>query len=896
MSKHYLEPLFSPKAIAVFGTNHIENSKGYILFKNLIEGGYTGDLYAITTEYDTLLDRPTYKSLRECGKPIDLALITTPVNALPAIIESCGEYGIKAAAILSAGFTEMGIHNSNRLEKKITSIAKKYDLRILGPKSLGIQRPAINLNATSLKSMSRPGCLALVSQSDALCAVVVDWAIPNDIGFSIVISVGTPIDLDFGEILDYLVTDPHIQGILLYIESIRHARSFMSGLRAAARMKPVIVLKSGRRENVIPAAKPHGSILIGQDDTFDAALQRAGVVRVYNFGQLFAAAKTYAHIASRYKAQGNRLAIVTNGNGPDIMAADRAAALNIPLAQLSKTTLAALNQELSPAWSHSNPIDMTEEASVDCYRKVVSICLQDPDIDAVLVILTTQAYTDPLITAKIMIELAEQSPKPLLACWMGGSTLESSRNLFSEAQLPEFRTPESALEGFAYLYAYQQNQQLLLQTPGQLENIDRPDVEGAQIIVESVLAERRTVLTEMESKAILGAFRIPVVHSGIARHSNEALVLAEAMGFPVAMKINAPDILYKSYRGGVKLNINNAQGVRDAFKYLMQQAARCSTGACVDGVTVQPMVNKPHGRELRIAVIHDPVFGPVISFGIGGGLVEVLDDLAVSLPPLNVYLARALINKTRAAKLLGCFQNMPPVKQEALESVLVRVSEMACELPWLEEMDIDPLIIDEEGIVAVSAKIVVNYHIPSPDRYAHMAIYPYPSHLVKHWRLPNGTDVTIRPIRPEDADLEQEFTKNLSQESRYFRFMQSLQELSPTMLVRLTQIDYDREMALVAVTEQDGKECELGTARYAINPDGESCEFALVISDQWQHRGIAQRLMTSLMDAARTKGLKVMQGDVLTNNQNMLKLMNKLGFMVIVDEEERTLTRVSKNL
>jgi len=893
MNKHYLETLFCPKSIAVFGASNTEDSVGYVVFKNLLEGDYQGEVYPINPKYEQVQGRQAYASIKDLGnKPVDLIVIATPAKTVPAIIEACGEYGVKRATIISAGFSETGT-SGLLLEKKMFAIAKRYGLRFVGPNCLGVLRPSIGLNATVFRSSVKSGHLALVSQSGALCTSVLDWADSNDIGFSTVVSVGTSADLDFGEILDYLVSDPQTYSILLYVEGIHHARSFMSGLRAAARIKPVVVIKSGRHESASQAVTSHSGALVGRDDAFDAALQRAGVVRVNTFSQLFAAAKI---LSSRYKARGNQLAIVTNGGGPGVMATDRAADLSIPLAQLSQSTIDALNKELPPTWSHGNPVDIAIDATVERYQKAVTLCLRDPNVDAVLVILTPQAMIQPSKAAQAIIEEAQQSPKPLLACWMGGAQVKEGRRLFGQAHIPDFRTPESAVEGFYYLSAYHRNQQLLLQTPGPLGRLDTPDVEGARIIIESVLAERRKVLTEMESKALLGAFRIPVVNTAIAHTPNEALVLAESIGFPVAMKINSPDVSHKSDVGGVKLNITNAPGARDAFKCIMQKVKEKCPHARLDGVTVERMVHKPHGRELMVGVIRDPVFGPVISFGMGGTLVEVLSDIAVSLPPLNRYLANAMIDKTRAAKLLGEFRNQPPAKREALENVLLRVSEMVCELPCLQGMDINPLIIDEEGIVAVDARIIINYYTPSPDRYAHMAIYPYPVQWVKQWQLPDGTDVIVRPIRPEDAEIEKDFVRNLSSEARYFRFMQTLHELSPLMVVRFTQIDYDREMALVAVTEQDGKEIEIGVARYAMNPDGESCEFALVIADEWQHRGIAQKLMTCLMEAARAKGLKIIQGEVFSNNHNMLKLMNKLGFSCVIDEDDRSLTWVSRNL
>ncbi|EDN68823.1 GCN5-related N-acetyltransferase [Beggiatoa sp. PS] len=879
-----------------FGASNVEDTVGFVVFKNLVESGYKGNLYPINPKYEKIQDHTAYPSIRDIsGQPVDLAIIITPAKTVPNIIEVCGEYGVKTAIIISSSFSEIGKQGA-KLEKKVLANARRFGLRFLGPNSLGIMRPLIDLNATFTNSSAKSGHLALVSQSGALCSAILDWACPNDVGFSSIISIGTSADLDFGEILDYLVSDPQTHGILLYIEDIHQARSFMSGLRAAARMKPVIVIKTGRHENVFNTVMSHSGTQIGRDDAFDAALQRAGVVRVSTFAQLFSAAKT---LASRYKAQGNRLAIITKSCGPGLMAMDRAADLDIPLAQLSQITL----QTLKPALSETvtpNSINIISDGTPECYQKSVSTCLQDPNVDGVLVILTPKAMTYPLEVAKAIIEIADNSPKPILTCWMGGTQVEESHRLFIQARIPEFHTPESAVEAFYYLAAHHQNQQLLLQTPPSLGYLETPDVEGARMIIESVLAERRKVLTEMESKALLGAFRIPIVNTAIAHTANEALVLAEAMGFPIAMKVNSPDILnnvqHKSDVGGVKLNIRNAQSIREAFKSIMQAVQTQFPNARINGVTIGKMSRKLNGRELMVGMVRDPVFGPVITFGMGGSMVEVMSDIAVSLPPLNRYLANVMINKTRIAKLLGEFRQMPPVNRQVLEDILLRVSEMACELPWLQEIDINPLIIDENDAVAVDGRIVIDYYTPLPDRYAHIAIYPYPTHLVTHWHLPDGTDITIRPIRPEDAEIEQDFVRNLSEESKYFRFMQTLQELTPTMLVRFTQMDYDREIALIVVTQQDGKEIELGVARYAINPDAESCEFALVIADEWQHRGIAHRLMNCLMEAARTKGLKVIQGEVLSNNHNMLKLIIKLGFTTVLDEEDRSLTLVSKNL
>jgi acetyltransferase len=892
MGKHFLSPLFAPQAVAVFGATDRENAVGQIVFKNMLESGYRGQLFAINPKHQKVQGQPAFATLKDTGQHIDLAVITTPAKTVPDIMEECGEQGVKTAVIISAGFRETGKVGA-KLEKQVLQIAQRYGIRFMGPNCLGIMRPSIGLNATFNKGSARAGSLALVSQSGALCTAIIDWAQLNDVGFSSVVSMGISADIDFGEVLDFLASDPQTGSIILYIEGVQQARSFMSALRAAARMKPVIVMKVGREEAGSKAAQSHTGALVGRDDAFDAALQRAGVVRVETFGQVFATAKT---LVSRYHAYGRRLAIITNGGGPGVMAADRASELKIQLATLSPKTMEELNKVLPPTWSHGNPIDVIGDADPERYKLALSTILKDEGVDGALVMLTPQAMTEPTAVAKEVVEIAEKCIKPVLTCWMGKKEVQSGRDLFNQARIPDFRTPEAAVEAFSYLAKHHHNQKLLMQTPGSLGTLEEPDVEGAQIIIESVLTERRKVLSEMESKALLGAFQIPTIETAIAKTPNEALVLAEAMGMPVAMKINSPDITHKSDVGGVRLNLDNAQAVRTVFKEILSDAARHRPGARLDGVTVEKMSTKRHGRELMVGVIRDPVFGPIITFGAGGTKVEIIADRAVALPPLNRYLAKSLIQNTRINKMLGEFRGMLPVNMDALENVLLRVSEMVCELPWLHEMDINPLIADENGVVAVDARVVVDYYTPSPDRYAHMAIYPYPNHLVTHWQLADGTDITVRPIRPEDAEIEKEFVRNLSDEAKYFRFMQSLQELTPEMLIRFTQIDYDREMAFIAVTNTDGREVELGVCRYTINPDGLSCEFAIVIADEWQGRGFAHKLMGTLMDAARARGLKYMLGEVLTNNPGMLKLVEKLGFESHADSEDRSITHVSKFL
>ena len=773
-------------------------------------------------------------------------------------------------------------------------IARSYNVRILGPNCLGIIRPELGLNATFTKITANPGNLALVSQSGAMCSAVLDWAKANQVGFSSVISLGMTADIDFGEILDYLIYDSRTHYILMYVEGIRNARRFMSALRSAARIKPIILLKAGRHEAGSVAAAAHSGMAAVSDTVFDAAVRRAGVVRVRNVGQLFYAAKA---LASKFRPQGNRLAIITNGGGPGAMAADRAGDLGIPLAQLSNETMAALNKFLPIGWSHGNPIDIGGDATPERYRDTILAVTHDPNVDSTLVMLSPQAMTEPMEVAKAIIEVADKLNRSLICCWMGEEQVAGARKLLEDAGIPAFRMPETAIELFHHISKYYSNQKLLLQTPEPTRQ-QRPETEGAKMLIEALLAERRKVLSEMESKAILRAFKVPVAQTMVARTATEALLLAEQIGFPIAMKVDSPDLPHKSDAGGVRLNIQNAPAVRNAYHDIIDTVQKRHPTAKINGVSIEPFLSRPNGRELMIGVFRDPIFGPVITFGAGGFDVEIFSDRSVALPPLNKFLAKDLIDSTRASKILDQFHNMPPVDREAIKEVLLCISEMVCELPWIVELDLNPLIVDEEGAIAADARIVIDHATgASGDRYAHMAIYPYPVHLVQEWQMNDGKVVTIRPIRPEDAELEQEFVKNMSDESRYYRFMDTLRELTQTMLVRFTQIDYDREMALVAtINDDEGKESQIGVSRYVVNPDGESVEFALAVGDGWQKCGVGRKLMTALIDCARSKGYRAVVGDVLSTNTKMFRLMTSLGFTIHPHPDDTAVKRVVKPL
>ena len=876
MGAHYLHKLVAPKSVAIIGATTRTDSVGYRVFMNMIEAGYKGELYPVNPKYEEIGGKPCFASVEAIGKPVDVAVIVIPAKAVPGVIRECGENGIRGAVVISAGFRETGPQGV-RLEEDMMDAARRYGLRIIGPNCLGTMRPSVGLNATFSHNAALPGDLALVSQSGALCTSILDWALSNHVGFSVMISMGGSADVDFGEVLDYLAVDPETKSILLYIEGIRNARRFMSGLRVAARMKPVVVVKAGRHAEGSRAAVSHTGSLVGADDVFEAALQRAGVVRVLTIAELFDA----AHILSAgVRVKGNRLAVVTNAGGPGVMAADCAVEAGVSIPDLDEKTIKKLDKILSPAWSRGNPVDILGDAAPERYKDAILACQEGDQCDGVLAMFTPQAMSRPTEAAKNVVAAAKKGGKPTIACWMGEEQVRAARKLFSDHRVPYFLTPEASVKAFAYLANYHRNQQLLRQVPSPLWDRSEPDVDGARLVIEGVLAEGRRVLSTAESKALLSAFRIPTMPSVEVRSANEALVAAQSLGYPVAMKINSPSITHKSDVGGVRLNIDNAHAVRTAYNEMMASVAGARPDAEIRGVTVEKMLRKKNGRELMVGVLRDEVFGPTVSFGAGGTAVEVLKDRAVALPPLNEFIARDLIQQTRVAKLLGAFRSMPPVDVQAIENVLLRMSAMACELPYIQELDVNPFIADEEGAVAVDARVVVDYYTLTSDPYGHMAVYPYPSHLSSRYQLSDGRDMVIRPIRPEDAEIESTFVRNLSPESKYFRFMQSLQELTEEMLVRFTQIDYDREMAFIATTEFNGDEAEIAVGRYVTNPDGNSCEFAIVVGDEWRRMGIGTRIMMALMQVAKSRGLKTMEGEILTENTKMISLARKLGFTI----------------
>ena len=885
MKPHYLAPLFGPTSLLVYVPAAGGSAIAPLLKAALAEGAFSGTVTWLEETADgfpDLKDRPR----------ADLALIVIPGRGAVRALEHAAAARARTAILYEPDEANIGA---------LRAIAGAHGIHLLGPGSSGIQRPHLKFNACVSGALQTEGSLALVSQSGALTAAMLDWAESNAVHFSAIVATGRSAVLDLADILDFLAQDGHTQSIIVYMEGIRSGRRFISALRAAARAKPVIVLKAGRRDRGRHAALTHSGTMVGGDDVFDAALMRAGAVRVETFVQLFSAAKC---LASRYRPVGNRLGVIGNGGGPGVLAADYAYLRGIEIPTLSPATLALLRERLPSVPSVENPVDIGEQATAGDFVAAAEVLAASPDVDGVLVVVTPKPGIDIDAIAHAAAASLPGVRKPIIGCWMGETRVRATRRMVNAAGLPVFRLPEAAVDAFANIASYYRNQQSLMQTPPPL-NVggaeDAPDVAAARALIDGVLAAGRDVLTETESKVLLSAFRIPVTPTAVAHSADDAVAIAQRIGFPVVIKINSGDIAHKSDVGGVMLNVRTPGQVRTVFADMIEEAARRAPDARLDGVSLQRMVVKRHGRELYVGMKTDELFGPVITFGAGGAMIEVIDDRTVALPPLNLFLARRMIERARSAAILGEWRGMPKAQTEALEYLLLRVSEMICELPQLQELDINPVIIDEDGAAVVDARAVVRRVASLADAqyvpYAHMAILPYPTLLATEFTTRDGMRCQFRAIRPEDADALQRFARELSAEARYFRFLSTMAELSPSMLARFTQIDYDREMAIVAVIDDDaGGEPIIGVARYLLNPDAVTAEFALVVADEHQGLGIGSALMKRICEIARERGLKEVIGVVLGSNSDMLALMKRLGFVEQRDPDDEELRRVVMRL
>src|SRR5512145_674652 len=757
MVEHYLRPLLAARSVALVGATEREGALGSIVRKNLAAGRLHA-LYSVNPKHRSLFRERSYASLKDLPDAPELAVVVTPARTVPQILEDAGAAGIRAAVVLTSGFAEAG-SEGRALQEKALAAAKRVGVRVLGPNCLGVMRTDSGLNATFARTPALPGRLALVSQSGAICGAILDWAHGAGIGFTSVISLGGAIDVDFGEVLDFLAGDAATDAILLYVEGVRDARRFISALRAAARVKPIIALKVGRYASGSRAAASHTGALVGSDAVFDAALRRAGTVRVRTYTQLFAAARV---LSAERAPEGERLAILTNGGGPGVMAADSAAENGVPLAQLSEATIAALDKKLPPQWSRGNPIDIVGDAPPERFAAAAAAALADPGVDALLAMYSPVAVTAPEDAARAVAGAVRGSRKPVLAAWLGDINPSASRRFLESHGIPNFYTPENAVEAFSFLCAYRRNQAQLMQVPAAAADDGEepgPDLEAAVALRTRAVAEKRTVLTEHEAKVLLAAFRISVPASILAKDRDSAVQAARKIGFPAVLKIHSPDISHKSDVGGVRLSLQNADMVASAFDDMMRHVRALRPQARVEGALVQPMLRFPHAHEVLIGVTTDPVFGPVVSFGTGWVAVEAVADTAVALPPLNDALARELMARTTVYRLLAGYRNVPPADLDALVAILVAVSRIVCMLPWVKEMDLNPVLAHPGGAVVADARVAIDLDQPprAGAHYPHMAIHPYPTELEGELRLRDGRQVRVRPIRPEDAARELRF-------------------------------------------------------------------------------------------------------------------------------------------
>lgn len=892
MNKHFLTPFFEPSSIAVIGASDAKGTVGNSAMNRLKDGGFKGKLFPVNPGHKRIGGMKAYDDLRDISEPVDLVVIATDAQFVVAALEACGYRQVTDVVILTP-IEDYGYGYSSVSLKDIAQIAKQWGIKVIGPNAFGLINPLLNLRASLHDGEVAAGNIALVSQSGAVCSAVVDWAKNNGVGFSHIVCLEKSCLVDLGEVLSYLLTDRATECILLYVEGIHEARTFLSGLRAAARGKPVIVLKAGSHIKQAQTTMYHTGAMVGDDEVFSAVLERAGVVRARAINDLFLGARAFQ---VHRKVRGDRVGIISNGNAMNVMACDRAEDFHIKIPELSPLSSNKIVTELSGAVTSQNPVQLAATANSDQFRSVYELVAADNNVDVVVVNFAPQPSVPSSAIARNLIEASKNNSKPLVVCWMGDDQVADARRMFQEAKIPVFSTPENTMKAVGYLIGYYHNKRLLLQTPDPIEESVIHDRDGARLIIEGAMQEGRKHLLQIEAKAILKSFGIPVSQGVLARSANEALVAAESLGFPVVLKINSQDIHHKTDVQGLSLSITNAQAVRTEYKNLIDRVQKIRPDAKVDGVIVESMKLSACSRELYVGIKRDPVFGPVIAFGIGGTMVEILADAAVSLPPLNEFLVANLIDRTKAAKLLSGFRDMPQVNRESLEKTLLSVSQIASELPWIQTLEINPLLADDQGVCAVDAAIHVDFLPVAQDRYAHMAIHPYPSDLTTHWQLASGLNICIRPIRPEDAEIEKEFIENLSKESRYYRFMHSLNKITPEMLVRFTQIDYHRELALIATLQEHGQEKEIGVARYVANPDGESCEFAVVVADHWQRSGVGYQLMEALIKAARLKSFKYMDCIVLRDNAAMLKLAKSLGFVEVPAQSDDEIYYLKKTL
>ncbi len=878
-----LDAIFAPQAVAVIGATEKAGSVGRSILWNLIQSPFGGTVYPVNPKRPNVLGIRSYPKIAAVPEPVDLAVVVTPAPTVPQVIAECVEAGVKGAIIISAGFKEIGPEGAE-LERKVLTQARRGRMRLIGPNCLGVMCPQKGLNATFAAEMAQPGSVGFLSQSGALCTAILDWSLRVHVGFSAFVSIGSMLDVGWGDLIDYLGDDPQTKCIVIYMESIGDARSFLSASREVALTKPIIVIKAGRTEAAAKAAASHTGSLSGSDDALDAAFRRVGVLRVDSISQVFDMAEV---LAKQPRPRGPRLAIVTNAGGPGVLATDSLIEHQGKLAELSATTLDTLNRFLPAAWSHSNPIDILGDADAKRYARTIEVTSQDPSIDGLLAILTPQAMTDPTATARAVSQYASVAGKPVLASWMGGEIVKPGEQILDQAGIATFAYPDTAAQTFTAMWRSFYNLQALYETPTLSTRTENAEFarEKTSAIITVARAEGRTLLTEAESKQIMAAYGIPTVETRIATCEEHAVLASRSIGFPVVLKLHSKTITHKTDVGGVQLNLATDEAVRGAYHAIQSGIAMHAGHEHFQGVTVQPMV-KVEGYELIIGSSLDTQLGPVLMFGTGGQLVEVFKDRSLGLPPLNTTLARRMMEQTRILVALKGVRGRRPVDLTALEQLLVRFSDLVVEQPWIKEIDINPLIASPDCLLALDAHVIVHGPDIRDSDIPRPAVRPYPSRYVSSWTAKNGSEFILRPIRPEDEPLIVKFHGTLSNRSvtlRYFHAMTLSSRVAHERLTRICFIDYDREMALVTEHQdpQTGDREIIGVGRLSKIRGTNEAEFALIVSDPFQRKGIGTALLERLIQVGRDEKIDRITGDVLPENVDMQHVCEKLGFQLV---------------
>jgi acetyltransferase len=876
MTIRNLDRIFHPATVAIIGASEHEGSVGYAIMRNITQSGYKGKIVPVNKRHKQIQGYSCYASVSDYQPAseknrIDMAIIATPIASAPQIVRECIQAGAAGAIIISAGGKEIGAEGI-RIESAVQKEIENTGFRIIGPNCLGIITSDAGLNASFASHMTIPGKMAFISQSGAICTSILDLSLSKQIGFSYFASLGSMMDVDFGDLIDFLGHDPGVSSIIMYIESLNHIRKFMSAARAVSRIKPIIALKAGRTQAGARAAASHTGAMAGEDAVYDAALKRAGIVRVHNFEELFDIAEV---LSKQPLPAGPGMAVITNAGGPGVMVADVLSDYGIEPVALRSETIRQLNAVLPSHWSHGNPIDIIGDASPERYRRTVEICMKASEVNALLIMLTPQTMTEPLQVARSLVPLLKDMSYPVFISWMGGVDVREGRILFDQAGIPSFHTPERAVRAFMHMYQYSTQLKLLQEIPEKLPRKLDFDSGQAEAIIADGLKRDTPTLTEVESKNLLAAYGIPVNPTVQAGSVEAALEAAQKLKFPLAMKLDSRDISHKTDADGVQLNLTNPEEIRQAYQKIMQGARRYKAEARIDGVTLQPMLTR-EGQELIMGAKLDPEFGPIILFGMGGILTEVLKDTAIALPPLNRLLARRLMQQTRVYQLLKGFRNLPAADLMLLEEILIRLSQLVTDFPEIAELDINPLLVSGKEICAVDARVMVrSRQVTSPH---HLVISPYPNQYEQTIRLKEGQKLEMRPIRPEDAPLFRELFESLSPQSVYMRFFSPIRHLPHDMLARFTQIDYDRQITMVAMQRIGEEEKMVGVGRIHSAPDPRKAEFSILVHDAWQHKGLGFLLLGRCLEIAREHGIHTVYGYVLAENTKMLALGKRLGF------------------